>query len=293
MEVEIILVEGAGAQKLTTSLRLNRATRVVQAPGPGAALARNTGLAAARGQWVALVDSDTILADDWLTTLLEIVRLHRSAGGQARILTTAASADTVFARFRNLQNAFDERGMLNAKFFIPVLNTAACIYDRGQLGDLSFRTDLFAVEDMELSWRLLLRNKVSWCYTLKTSATCFYEPESILHFCRRNFRIGQCYVELFRALPRVFARRDRQEADLVRSWMWKECQKARSTLDLAQWGRALSALAFWLGTVRGHRALAQLPAPVAGQRHIYYDDHFERLEMLTGARWTIRGYSHE
>ena len=293
LQIEIVLVEGAGAQKLTSALKLSTTTVVVKVAGLGAAQARNTGLTVARGKWIAFVDSDTVLADDWLSTLSALMRTHHCAGAQGLLITTATSADSTFARFRKLQDTFGEQGMLNAKLFLPVLNTAACLYDREKLGELRFTTQLRAVEDMELSWRLLMAHKVSWLYTKRTSATCFYFPESIFDFCLRNFRIGKSYVELFRALPTSHLKSAQVSSSKIYPWFFSELKKATRSSDLAQWGRALCSFTFWLGTLVGDKALPQLPAPQGAHRLIIYDDSFERIDLATGARWSVGGLTHE
>ena len=46
------------------------AVRYVHEPAPGIAAARNTGADAAKGNWVAFVDDDNILAGDWLVQMI-------------------------------------------------------------------------------------------------------------------------------------------------------------------------------------------------------------------------------
>ncbi len=47
--------------------------RYIAMPRPGIATARNTGIAAARGAWIAFLDDDETAGPDWLTSLLGVV----------------------------------------------------------------------------------------------------------------------------------------------------------------------------------------------------------------------------
>jgi len=51
----------------------------VQQPRPGLSLARDTGVNAAIGQWVAYIDDDALAAPDWLEAILETYQLHPDA----------------------------------------------------------------------------------------------------------------------------------------------------------------------------------------------------------------------
>lgn len=72
-QYEVILVDDGstdGAAKLAEGYPV----RVIQQPNQGAPAARNTGIRAASGAWVALTDSDCITSRNWLRALMQAVR---------------------------------------------------------------------------------------------------------------------------------------------------------------------------------------------------------------------------
>ena len=74
--LEIVVVdnslEGDAARELT---RASTHVRALHAPRPGVAEARNAGVAAARGEWIAFLDDDEEAAPGWIAALVATARV--------------------------------------------------------------------------------------------------------------------------------------------------------------------------------------------------------------------------
>jgi succinoglycan biosynthesis protein ExoM len=88
LDVEVLVVDDGSTDETGEAVRAisadavsqNRAVEVryVWQPNQGVALARNTGVALAPGEWVAFFDDDQIAEPEWLAELLEAARRTRA-----------------------------------------------------------------------------------------------------------------------------------------------------------------------------------------------------------------------
>lgn len=69
-DAEVIVVNNASTDRTGEIARSHRSVRVVDEPRKGIVWARNAGLMAATGELIANIDSDTMLTDGWLATVL-------------------------------------------------------------------------------------------------------------------------------------------------------------------------------------------------------------------------------
>lgn len=70
VELEIVVIDNSERGEVAGAPDL----RVAHEPRPGVAQARNAGVAAARGQWVAFLDDDEEAAPGWLAALVEVAQ---------------------------------------------------------------------------------------------------------------------------------------------------------------------------------------------------------------------------
>ena len=66
IEIETILIDGGSNDETVTAARTAGFTKVVELPGANIPVCRNAGASEARGDWLAFVDADCELAEDWL-----------------------------------------------------------------------------------------------------------------------------------------------------------------------------------------------------------------------------------
>lgn len=155
--VEIIVVDDASTDHTAAVVRRFGVRLIVQACNRGQSAARNTGVAAARGDIIAFLDSDCIARPDWLRELVPYFRDHRVALVGGRV--GACSGDRWMDRYEAACSALDMgdepvmgRGANNV-FYVPTCNMLVrrTVYTR--VGGLD--EDLHVGEDVDLCWRLL------------------------------------------------------------------------------------------------------------------------------------------
>jgi GT2 family glycosyltransferase len=173
-ESELIVVANDGAVQ-----RLPGAVIVRGAPELGFAGGVAAGLAVARGEWVALVNDDCLVAPDALVELL--------AAGETDARVGSVAAQVLFERTRTVNSAgleVDELGVARERALgrpalaggnpIEVFGaSAACaLYRRAMLDDLGgFDPSFFAyLEDADLAWR---GRMAGW--------RCLFAPAALAH----------------------------------------------------------------------------------------------------------------
>jgi glycosyltransferase involved in cell wall biosynthesis len=168
---------------------------------PGSYAARNRGIAAATGEWIAFTDADCAPRPDWLTRLL----------ADPVPEGTGAIAGEVFAAELGtpVQRFIERRGFMKHELTLPhkalpCFSTASVAVRRELLARLGgFREESRYFGDMELSWRM----------QLEAGASILFRPDAIvLHRHRRTLMAlwaqavqhGRGTAFMKRAYPEVY-----------------------------------------------------------------------------------------
>jgi GT2 family glycosyltransferase len=188
---EIVVADNGSACGMAAVAEAAPGCRVVHAPLPGAGPARNAGIAAARGEVIALLDSDCVPDPHWLAEGVAALARHDIVGG--RVVTTAAdpAAPTPVEAFEIVFN-FDFRRYIERVGFTGTGNMfvpRAVFYTVGP-----FRTGV--AEDME------------WCFRARAAGfrIGYAERAMVTHPARRDWA----------ALRRRWARLVAEHAALAR-----------------------------------------------------------------------------
>ncbi len=72
---EILLIDN-GSRSYAPPATLPEETRILRCDTPGSYVARNTGIAAARGRWLLFTDADCVPATDWLACMAAAMAAH-------------------------------------------------------------------------------------------------------------------------------------------------------------------------------------------------------------------------
>jgi GT2 family glycosyltransferase len=203
------------------------AIRVIDASArPGPAAARNAGVEAALGQFVAFCDADDVVQPGWLKAYVAAL----------------ADADVVAGYFdlHSLNDAIEgELGPASTSQlgFLPAGLAANLAVRREAFTDVGgFDEGLFVGEDIDLCWRMQL---AGYRFALTGSAVVARRERSNLReLFTRTLAYGRCGPYLYRTYRERGARRD--FAGSARSWAWliASLPKLRRVDIRQQWVRA-------------------------------------------------------
>ncbi len=148
---------------------------VLREPRPGSYAARNRGIAAATGDWIAFTDADCAPRPDWLTRLLADPVPDGTGAIAGEVL--AAELATPVQRFIESRGFMKHERTLPHKA-LPCFSTASVAVRREVLARLGgFREESRFFGDMELSWRM----------QIEAGASVLFRPDAIvLHRHRRT-----------------------------------------------------------------------------------------------------------
>jgi glycosyltransferase involved in cell wall biosynthesis len=150
IEREIIVVDN-GSIDSTCGLLENLPVRLVHENVPGAAAARNRGIAEAKGDLIALVDSDCELPRDWSRRAIDLLDHHKDAcavGGPGKMPPT-----NVLARCMNgLHYGIHTNASLRS---VRSLATMDALYVGSILRKYPFDPECYWAEDAEMNSRIV------------------------------------------------------------------------------------------------------------------------------------------
>ncbi|MBX9607210.1 MAG: glycosyltransferase [Gammaproteobacteria bacterium] len=192
---EIIVVDDGSTDNTREVLEALPVSTILQA-NQGPAGARNTGAAAATGEFILFIDSDCVASPDWLEQMLKPFENPEVVGVSGAYRTRQRE---LVARFAQLE--FEERyRMLARKPFIDMIASHAAAYRRRTFIESGgFVRELRMNEDVELSYRLSAQ-----------SGKLVFNPLAIIyHFhpatCGRYFRIkigrGYWRIMVYKEFP--------------------------------------------------------------------------------------------
>ena len=158
-DFEIVVVDDGGTDGTFEALAAGRELRVLRHPGRrGVAAARNLGVAAARGEWLAFLDSDDLWLPDKLARQIFLLE------GQPELLI-CQTEETWVRRGVRVNKPATHRKMAG-RIFLPslarcMISPSAVILNRRLLQDHgAFDATLPAAEDYDLWLRLTWRYEV-------------------------------------------------------------------------------------------------------------------------------------
>lgn len=194
-DYEVVIVDNASSQENARALqdwaaRHPDVLRYVPEPEPGLNLARNAGIANARGDVLAFLDDDAIPAPHWLTELLRAFDAHPAAfavGGRIVSKFTSAAPDWLDDRFANYLSDFDRGDRIRTLHFDD--------YPRG--ANMAFRKQAFAecgpfAPCLDRRGDLLLSSgDIEMCYRVEQSGhDVLYVPAADVQHLIRGDRLS-------------------------------------------------------------------------------------------------------
>jgi len=196
---EIIVVDN-GCTDGTLASVADLPIRVVSCLRRGAGAARNEGARHAHGEFLAFVDSDTVLEPAWLSELLEGLKRMNWTAALGRVIP--AGEESFLTRYRLQLNDWRYRGtnisVFHTRTVFPIINTAACIYRRSSFVEMGgFNEEISRLEDTELSIRTCVWGGM--IYASSGARAHVYNTGTAWDYLRRSLVLGRAKVELHRS----------------------------------------------------------------------------------------------
>ena len=196
-QYEIIVVDD-GSTDDTAQLAQIAGVQVIRQHNRGPAAARNTGVAAARGELVLFTDADCVPSNDWVAQMVSPFRCCRADGVKGTYRTRQRQ---LMARFVQLEYE-DKYGRLAKQPLIDFIDTYSAGYRRNIFMlnggfDTIFRTS--SVEDQEFSFRLAQKG---YRLLFAPGATVYHvHDRTVREYFKRKLGIGYWKALLLRWHP--------------------------------------------------------------------------------------------
>jgi len=196
-EYEVIVVDD-GSTDATADIAARHGALVLKQPNSGPAVARNKGIAAARGAIVLFTDADCAPAADWIQQMIAPLVDSRISGVKGAYRTRQAN---LAARF--IQIEYEDRYDYTAcSEYVDFVDTYAAGYLRDALldsGGFDTHFPFASVEDQELSFRLA---EAGHKMVFNPQAIVYHRhPESWRRYAQRKYKIGYWKTLVLRLHP--------------------------------------------------------------------------------------------
>jgi glycosyltransferase involved in cell wall biosynthesis len=195
---EIILVDDGSiddTEEVVKSFGDKRITYVRHTRNKGGAVARNTGIQAARGEYIAFQDSD----DEWLPTKIEKqISIFKSAPKSLGVVYTDMLRVLLEGTTEYWQSPTIKRGMLTnperAEYQVFRLGLVSALVKRHCFGEVGLFDERFpALQDLELFIRLSMQYDF---HHIKEPLVKYYEAEGISSNLKKQVTARTLLVEM-------------------------------------------------------------------------------------------------
>jgi len=196
VQQEIIVVDDGssdGTQEIAQAANVQLIQHKTQR---GAGAARNSGLAAARGEIILFTDADCVPRPNWVT---EMIRPFQDPSTQGCKGIYATNQTELVARFVQIEYE-DKYDLLRTQPVIDFIDTYSAGYRAAVLKAAGgFDETIHYVEDQELSFRLAAAgHKLVF---QETAVVTHQHSNSLRRYCRKKVMIGYWKAQIMRRYP--------------------------------------------------------------------------------------------
>ena len=196
-DYEVIVLDDGSTDETPSVVRRLGAKCITQ-PNRGPAAARNSGVRAARGEFVLFTDADCVPERDWIRQMTLPFRNQRTAGVKGAYRTRQTEPAARFA-----QAEFEDRYDLLEKFpAIDMVDTYSAAFRRDVLVSMGLFDESFPVasnEDTELSYRLCAAGHR---LVFNRKAVVYHRhPDTFSKYLRLKFKRAYWRMVVYRKYP--------------------------------------------------------------------------------------------
>ncbi|HEY6829997.1 MAG TPA: glycosyltransferase family A protein [Gemmatimonadaceae bacterium] len=158
-DYEVIVIDDGSTDSTPEYLgSLGDRITVIRQANKGSGAARNCGMAAARGRYIALLDHDDLWHRDKLRVQYDFMRSHPDAVGCSVpfVYSTPPGKPGFDLSIRDADGCIPDALERYAEGHLFLLSSVMML-DRSRIADLRYETDRGSIEDVALQVRLLLR----------------------------------------------------------------------------------------------------------------------------------------
>jgi glycosyltransferase involved in cell wall biosynthesis len=191
---QIVVVDNSGDGNARSLCADRSGVTYIHEPRPGLSVARNAGLAVARGEFIAFTDDDVVLHDDWCG---EILRAFATGADAVTGLVLPASLDTEAQRAFELNlGGFTQRFqplVFDRSFLDATHRMGPQVWRIGAGANMAFRRASIAPlggfdERLGAGASGCSEDSEFWYRILAAGGVCLYEPRAVVfHHHRRDW----------------------------------------------------------------------------------------------------------
>lgn len=205
--IEIIVIDDGSSDDTREKVRAFGGVRLLEQENAGPSAARNRGIAAATGEFIAFLDSDDLWTVDKLAVQMEIFQclpeVSMVVGDSRRFNESGSLNDSFFAEANLDQNFFGDPVLVKdpyLKFFrINYALTGGVIIRKDCLNRTGvFDESLHYVEDLDLWFRIALHYSIAY-----TTRLCLLRRHHDDNVSNDNVAMTLAHIEVLKAQQRL------------------------------------------------------------------------------------------
>ena len=201
-QLEVLVVDDGSRDATADVARQHPGVQCITQPNRGPSAARNTGFAAAKGDFIAFLDADDLWPEGKLEAQLQVLQQHPTAAlvfGDCRQFGVAGPRPlTEFAVNGLGTQAWGGGGLVPDAYARLLENnfitTGSVVVRRAALDEAGgFAEDLRLAEDLDLWLRIARRHPIAWC-----PQECLWRRRHDTNISLDARAVGTAYLEVLR-----------------------------------------------------------------------------------------------